>query len=88
MDEPSDSTNPLDALVGVWEMEAMFPANPACSARRSNLFSWMKGRRLLVQRSEASTSTSRTVSWSSVPRTLAASLSTISIHAASFASTR
>ncbi len=43
----------LDALVGTWNLEAVFPNNPTEVLRGArSVFAWMKGRRLLIQRTE------------------------------------
>lgn len=44
----------LDVFVGAWTMEAVFPSNPTQVLRGGrSVFEWMKGERLLVQRTEA-----------------------------------
>jgi hypothetical protein len=44
----------LDAFVGEWTLEAVFPNNPAEVLRGGrSAFEWMKGGQLLVQRTEA-----------------------------------
>jgi len=43
----------LDAFVGVWTLEAVFPHHPTEVLRGArSVFEWMKGRQLLVQRTE------------------------------------
>lgn len=44
----------LDAFVGAWTLEAVFPNHPTEVLRGGrSVFEWMKGRQLLTQRTEA-----------------------------------
>jgi hypothetical protein len=40
----------LDALVGAWEMQALFPGNPPLAGGGLTTFEWLDGRRFLIQR--------------------------------------
>ena len=55
MDQPARNAalKRLDALVGTWSAEAVFPSNPTevLPGGRS-VFEWMKGRQLFIQRTE------------------------------------
>lgn len=44
----------LNVFVGTWTLEAVFPSDPARVLRGGkSVFEWMKGERILVQRTEA-----------------------------------
>jgi hypothetical protein len=45
----------LDIFVGTWNLEVIFPSNPSEVVRGGQaVFEWMKGRRLLIERTEIS----------------------------------
>jgi hypothetical protein len=45
-------SEPLEALVGEWSLEARFPGAPPSDARGRLVFEWMAGERFLVERWE------------------------------------
>jgi hypothetical protein len=51
-DRPAAELAALDALVGAWSMEAVFPRTGPSDVRGRTVFEWALGGRFLVQRAE------------------------------------